>query len=85
MKCLYNKVPDKRMVIGRYLEIEGARLEAIRQKCLNDPQECLMAMLDVWLSRPNPPPTWEAVAEAVEVVGRGNVAKVIRDKYIYGL
>ncbi len=82
MKCLYYTVPDKWMDIGRYLEIEGATLMAIQQKWLNDPQLCLMAMLDVWLPRPNPPPTWEAVAEAVEFVGKGNVAKEIREKYI---
>ncbi len=84
MKCLYSTVPDKWMDIGWYLEIEGAKLRAIQQQCLNDPQKCLMAMLDVWLARPNPPPTWKAVADAVEVVGRGDVAKEIRDKYIPG-
>ncbi len=84
MKCLYNTVPDKWMGIGRYLEIEGARLVAVQQQYLNNPQQCLMAMLDFWLARPNPPPTWEAVAEAVEFVGRRDVAEKIRDKYILG-
>ncbi len=41
---------------GRYLEIEGARLRAIRQQCLNDPQQCLMAVLEVWLAYPTPHP-----------------------------
>ncbi len=84
MTCLYYTVPDKWMDIGRFLEIEVARLEAIRLKCLNDPQQCLGAMLDVWLARLNPPPTWEALAEAVEFVGKGNVAQKIREKYIPG-
>ncbi len=80
MKCLYSTVPDKWMDIGRYLEIEGARLRAIRQQYQNDPQQCLMAMLEDWLDRPNPPPTWDDIADAVGFVGRGIVAKDIRDK-----
>ncbi len=85
MKCLYHRVPDRWMDIGWCLEIEGAKLRAIQQQCLNDPQKCLMTMLDVWLARPNPPPTWVAVADAVEFVGKGDVAKEIREKYIPGL
>ncbi len=82
MKCLYNTVPDKWMDIGTYLEIAGTTLMAIQTQCLNRPQQCLMAMLDVWLARPDPPPTWEAVIEAVEFVGKGDVAKQIRERYI---
>ncbi len=51
----------------------GSRTEGHSTEVLNDPHKCLMEMFDVWLARPNPPPTWEAV------VGEGNVAKEIRE------
>ena len=84
MLLLYREVPDKWDAIGRYLEIRGAELNAIGQKHQNDAHKCLMAMFDEWLAHNNPPPTWEAIADAVEFVQKPNLAMKIRDKHIPG-
>ncbi len=75
MKLLYNEVPHEWDGIGTFLEIGVPQLESIRLANLNNPQKCLLAMLNLWLNRPDPPPSWEAIAEAVEVVGRGDIAQ----------
>ncbi len=77
MKVLYQEVPHQWYDIGAYLEIRTPELDGIKQKCLNDPKKCLLAMLGAWLDRDDPPPTWEAMAEALEIVGKENVARKI--------
>ncbi len=84
MQCLYHEVPHLWKDIGNYLEVPSAKLTSIAQLNLNDAPKCLMDMLEVWLAGVDPPPTWEAIAEAVEFVGKGRVAKMIRDKHIPG-
>lgn len=74
MKLLYRAVPHQWWEIGHCLEIGTPELESIRTKNLNDPQKCLIAMLELWLHRSSPPPSWEAIAEALEIVGREDIA-----------
>ena len=78
MKLLYNKIADKWHALGDYLEIPTERLSIIGGQEGNDPQRCLLALFDVWLSRLNPPPTWEAMAEAVGVVANPELAEEVR-------
>ena len=79
MKLVYHEVPDKWKEIGKYLEIMAPKLNAIEQENLKNGHKCLMAMLEVWLERVDPLPTWEDLAEAVEFVGREDVAQKIRE------
>ena len=72
MKLLYNKIADKWHALGYYLEIPTETLNIIGGKEGSDPQKCLLALFDVWLSRLDPPPTWEAMAEAVGVVANNS-------------
>jgi len=74
-------VADKWRVIGIYLEIPDGQLRAIGADHHGDPQECLIAMLTVWLSRHSPPPTWEEITEALEFVGYAFVAHNLREKF----
>ncbi len=83
MKCLYNQVPDLWKEFGTMLDISQATLNSIGERNLKNPHKCLMDVLDVWLACTDPLPTWEALAEAVEFLGRGDVAKSIKDKYMY--
>ena len=82
MQQLYTAVPDKWRAIGTYLEIPTAQLNSIDKQYHGNPQECLMAMLtEGWLPRISPPPTWQDLAEAVEIVGHPDVALKLRQKF----
>lgn len=81
MQYLYHEVPHLWKEIGTYLEIKAAVLSTIEARNLKDPQRCLMELIDVWLARTDPAPRWGDMAEAVDFVGRGDVAQGIRSKY----
>ena len=82
MQQLYTTVPDKWRPIGTYLEIPTAQLNSIEKQYHGNPQECLMAMLtEGWLPRVSPPPTWQEIAEAVEIVGHPDIAQKLRQKF----
>lgn len=79
--ALYHKVADKWKVIGIFLEISRGTLSGIAEKCRDDPQNCLVEMLGMWLERVYPSPTWTAIIEAVEFLGEKQLGKELRDKY----
>ena len=78
---LYHKVADKWKVVGILLEISKGTLSGIAEKYRQDPHDCLVEMLGMWLERVYPPPTWTAIIEAVEFLGEGQLGKELRDKY----
>ena len=79
--ALYHKVADRWKVIGVLIEIPKGTLSGIAKKCRDDPQNCLVEMLGIWLERVYPPPTWAAIIEAVEFLGEEQLGKELRDKY----
>jgi len=81
MDALYHKVADKWKTIGHYLEIPRGKLAAITENYRGDPHKCLVDMLEIWLERVHPPPTWTAIIEAVEFLGEGQLGKELREKY----
>ena len=81
MKELYNTVASKWKSIGILLDIPEEELSAISQREHGNPQECLMAMLSVWLHRTNPPASWPEIACAVGFIGKPDIAQQIRQKY----
>ena len=81
MKELYNKVASKWKSIGILLDIPEEELSTISQREHGDPQECLMAMLSVWLHQTNPPASWHEIANAVDFIGKCDIAQQIRQKY----
>jgi hypothetical protein len=58
-------------------------LNVVDERCRGDPDKSLPEMLDNWLKQVDPPPSWEALAEALESspVGEGRLAEEIRQKY----
>ena len=80
MDALYHKVADKWKIIGVLLEMPKGKLASIAEKH-RDPQNCLLEMLEIWLERVDPPPTWAAIIEAVEFLGEEQLGKTLRDKY----
>ena len=72
---------DKWKMIGVLLEIPKGRLEDIATKYRDDLHSCLAEMLETWLKQVDPPPTWAAIIEAVEFIGKEQLGKELREKY----
>ena len=81
LKELYTKVADKWEDIGVLLGIKDGQLKAIKSNDAKDSTSCLREMLRIWLSRVGPPPSWSAIAEAVEFLGYENLAAHLRSEY----
>ena len=81
MKALYNTVADKWEPIGIYLHLPMATLKAIVEERQHDPHKCLIGMLEVWLKRLDPLPTWSALIEAVKFLGEEQLGRELREKY----
>ena len=81
MDALYHKVADKWRMIGILLEIPKAKLAGIAEKFQRDPHICLFEMLQTWLERVNPPPTWAAIIDTVEFLGEEQLGRELREKY----
>ena len=82
LKELYTKAAGKWEDIGILLGIEPGRLDAIKTAENHTAQSCLREMLKIWLKRISPPPSWSAIAEAVELLGDQNLADYLRTKYL---
>lgn len=66
--------------IGALLDLPPIQLQAIRHdnsKAIN----CMREMLDVWLKTAEPPPTWERLVEAVEILDEAK-AKHLRSMQV---
>ena len=68
-------------MIGILIEIPKGTLSEIAEKHPHNPCSCLVEMLETWLERVYPPPTWAAIIEAVEFLGEEQLGKELRDKY----
>ena len=80
IKELLTKASDKWENIGILLGIEPGRLNGIKAS-ENLSQNCLREMLKIWLNRVSPPPSWAAIADAVELLGDQRLANHLRTKY----
>ena len=78
---LYHTLADEWKHIGIYLHLPMATLNTIATEHQNDPHRCLIEMLEVWLKRVDPPPTWPAIIEAIEFLGEMQLGKILREKY----
>ena len=59
--------------------VPSEELSIIAECHCSYPQKCLMAMLSVWwLHQTNPAPSWPDIADAVEFIGRPDIAQVMR-------
>ena len=77
---LLSTVSDKWENIGILLGIEPGRLDAIKA-AESLPQNCLREMLKIWLKRVSPPPSWAAIADAIDLLGDQKFADLLRTKY----
>ena len=63
--------------IGIQLNLENDSLKGIRYDCQGVAKDCLREMLSQWLNRAIPPPTWQELAEALEIVDHQGIARKI--------
>ena len=82
LKELYSKVADKWEDIGILLDIGDGRLSQINLDKAGDSKSCLREMLRVWLSRVAPPPSWSAMADALDTLGHEDIATHLRSNYL---
>ena len=84
LKELYSTdAADKWEDIGIMLSISVRDLNEIKSAPGNQSsQSCLREMFKLYLERSNPtPPSWNAIVEALEIVGEGTFAARIKSKY----
>ena len=52
--------------LGVQLNMRPSDLDAIRVQFMNNPEDCLLEMLSLWLKREDPsPPSWQRVVDAL--------------------
>ena len=75
------KVANEWEDIGIELSLEEGQLKQIKANNPNDSNACLREMLRVWLSHVAPPPSWSAMADAVDSLGHQDIASHLRSMY----
>ena len=63
------------------LDFDKSFLDYIEAKNQKDLYEGLIDLLDIWLKRADPPPSWNALFEALQSLGEEVVVLEIREKY----
>ena len=76
-RCLYS-LRAKWRTIGIFLEIDGDTLNAIEADN-KDSDDRLIKMIEVWLKRHTPPPTWGALADALQDIDPSKAEKIIQN------
>lgn len=77
---LETKVAHEWERIGIHLNIEEGELEAIKYNTKFDCKNCLREMLRIWLRRTDPP-SWSAIADALELLEHQDIADNLRSNY----
>ena len=67
--------------IGIELDVEEGQLRQINADKGGDSKACLREMLRVWLSHVAPPPSWSAMADALDTLGHQDIATRLRIAY----
>ena len=75
------RVADKWEDIGIELRIEEGQLMKIKLDNADKCEACLREMLRVWLHCVAPPPSWSAMADALDEVEQQDIATHLRATY----
>ena len=68
--------------IGALLGMEKEKIRAIKDEEDSVSKDCLRVMLEEWLTSTAPPPSWQALADAVESIDSDTADKIQRE-YIH--
>ena len=74
-------VPSNIKQFGIMLDFDKTFLDYIETKNQKGLNESLIDVLDLWLKRVNPPPSWKALFEALQSLGEEVVVLEIKEKY----
>ena len=77
----FRRVANEWEDIGIELDIEEGQLRQVKSDNAGDSKACLREMLRVWLSRVAPPPSWSAMADALDTLGHQDIATQLKSKY----
>ena len=80
LRELLSKVSADWEDIGITLDLEQGQLNAIKSDHQQS-MKCFKEMLKLWLKQVDPPPTWSAIIEAMNVLGYKSLAEELRKKY----
>jgi hypothetical protein len=81
LKELYTEVAHEWEGIGIILGRNPGKLDAIKTTENNRAQSCLLEMLKIWVKKVSPPPSWAAIADAIDRVGHQSLAEHLRNTY----
>ena len=82
LRELSTRVSSKWEDIGLCLCLSANSLDIIRNDNPSDSKSCFREMIKLWFKRVDPPPSWAAIIEAVDVLGYEVLAKSLRDKFL---
>ena len=80
LKELLSKVSADWEDIGLALELKEGQLSAIKSDH-RDSNKCFREMLKLWLKQVEPPPTWSAIIDAIDILEYESLAEELRKKY----
>ena len=82
MKMLHKtNACSKWKFFGVMLKFPLSSLEAIAIECNQKPKDCLIEVLECWLKRMNPLPSWSMLIEALQIVGEEAIAFELKKKH----
>ena len=81
LRELRGKVANEWEDLGILLGINDGQLKQINLDKAGDSKACLREMLRVWLSLVAPPPSWSAMADALDTLGHEDIAIHLRSTY----
>ena len=79
------QVASKWENIGVMLGIDSGVLDNIDADNPKSCENCLREMLKVWLKQLAPAPSWQAVVEALDVLGEPKLAQELKQRYCTSL
>ena len=81
IRVLHPRVSGDWEYIGIELKINIGVLDEISRNNVGNVKDCLKDMLKIWLKQVNPSPSWQAIVDALEGVGRSDIAEDLRLRY----
>ena len=82
LRELLSKVSADWEDIGLVLGLGPGQVDIIKTDNPSDCQKCFREMIKVWFKQQvDPPPSWSALIEALDVLGHNSLAQNLRDKY----
>ena len=81
LKELSSKVSPDWEDIGLYLELKPDLLYRIKSDNPQASKKCFREMIKAWFKQVDPPPSWSAIIEAIEILEYESLGDELRKKY----